>query len=284
MVPPVAADLALDAALLMGALKARRRELRAEQIVRAQRDEPVALDPATPLEDLLDRGGQVVEADLGEHAAEPVERQRVHLKERLLGLDQRRLAERRAGERGPHHEQMHRRRHARELNLGLAPVDLGLPARSVDLRHEHLPDRPAQRALAPTHVLATVTSATSAPCSSTSRCQIRFAVWRCLRGASRSPSSHSSINARYGPSFGAGLPTARFDSGKGDNNAARTARRGPVIHRKLSHGTRSDDGERFAERALSAAATCRQQRRSLFDFLTELLTAHSRGDPPPALA
>jgi Transposase IS66 family len=43
------------------------------------------------------------------------------------------------------------------------------------------------------------------------------------------------------------------------NNPAERALRGPVIHRKLSHGTRSDDGERFAERALSAAATCRQQ-------------------------
>jgi transposase len=67
------------------------------------------------------------------------------------------------------------------------------------------------------------------------------------------------------------------------NNPAERALRGPVIHRKLSHGTRSDQGERFAERALSAAATCRQQRRSPFTFLTELLTAHTRGDPLPAL-
>jgi len=67
------------------------------------------------------------------------------------------------------------------------------------------------------------------------------------------------------------------------NNPAERALRGPVIHRKLSHGTRTEDGERFAERALSAAATCRQQRRSLFDYLTELLTAHARGDPLPTL-
>jgi transposase len=67
------------------------------------------------------------------------------------------------------------------------------------------------------------------------------------------------------------------------NNPAERALRGPVIHRKLSHGTRSHEGERFAERALSAAATCRQQHRSLFEFLTELITAHSRGDPLPAL-
>jgi len=68
------------------------------------------------------------------------------------------------------------------------------------------------------------------------------------------------------------------------NNPAERALRSPVIHRKLSHGTRTDDGERFAERALSAAATCRQQHRSLFDFLTDLLTAHARGDPLPTLA
>jgi transposase len=67
------------------------------------------------------------------------------------------------------------------------------------------------------------------------------------------------------------------------NNPAERALRAPVIHRKLSHGTRTEDGERFAERALTAAATCRQQHRSLFDFLTELLTAHNRGDPLPAL-
>ena len=67
------------------------------------------------------------------------------------------------------------------------------------------------------------------------------------------------------------------------NNPAERALRGPVIHRKLSHGTRSDDGERFAERALSAAATCRQQGRSLFEYLTELITAHTRSEPLPGL-
>jgi transposase len=68
------------------------------------------------------------------------------------------------------------------------------------------------------------------------------------------------------------------------NNPAERALRAPVIHRKVSLGTQSQDGERFAERALSAAATCRLQRRSLFTYLSELLTAHSRGDPFPALA
>jgi hypothetical protein len=68
------------------------------------------------------------------------------------------------------------------------------------------------------------------------------------------------------------------------NNAAERSLRGPVIHRKLSHGTRTDDGERFIERALSASVTCRLQGRSLFAYLAELLTAHPRGDPLPTLA
>jgi transposase len=68
------------------------------------------------------------------------------------------------------------------------------------------------------------------------------------------------------------------------NNPAERALRAPVIHRKVSLGTQSENGERFAERALSAAATCRLQNRSLFTYLSELLTAHNRGDPFPALA
>jgi hypothetical protein len=67
------------------------------------------------------------------------------------------------------------------------------------------------------------------------------------------------------------------------NNPAERALRGRVIHRKLSLGTQSDTGERFAERALSAAATCRLQNRSVFTYLSELLIAHNRGDPFPAL-
>jgi transposase len=67
------------------------------------------------------------------------------------------------------------------------------------------------------------------------------------------------------------------------NNPAERALRTPVIHRKLSLGTQSENGERFAERALSAAVTCRMQHRSLFTYLSELLTAHHRGDPFPVL-
>ena len=68
------------------------------------------------------------------------------------------------------------------------------------------------------------------------------------------------------------------------NNAAERALRGPVIYRRLSHGTQSDEGERFIERALSVSVTCRLQARSMFAYMRELLTARVRGDPLPALA
>jgi transposase len=67
------------------------------------------------------------------------------------------------------------------------------------------------------------------------------------------------------------------------NNAAERALRGPVIHRRLSHGNQSSAGERFTERSLSASVTCRLQHRSLLAYLRELLTAHQTGGALPAL-
>jgi transposase len=74
------------------------------------------------------------------------------------------------------------------------------------------------------------------------------------------------------------------DGAEPTNNPAERALRAPVIHSKVSLGTQSNTGERFAERALSAAGTCRRQRRSLFTYLSELRVAHTRDDPFPALA
>ena len=137
----------------MGPFQARGHELRREQVVRAQRDEPVRLDPPAALQHLLHRRLQVVKADLREHPAEPLERLHVQLQERLLGLHQRRLTERRPGERRAHHEQMRLHRHPAEHHERLAPVDLRLHPRRVDLRDEHLPDRKPHRPLARADVL-----------------------------------------------------------------------------------------------------------------------------------
>jgi transposase len=68
------------------------------------------------------------------------------------------------------------------------------------------------------------------------------------------------------------------------NNHAERGLRGAIIYRKLSLGSQSDQGERTTERLLSASLTCRVQLRSLFAYLTEVLSASIRGDPIPVLA
>ena len=68
------------------------------------------------------------------------------------------------------------------------------------------------------------------------------------------------------------------------NNHAERGLRGAVIYRKVSLGSQSERGERTIERLLSASLTCRLQRRSLFAYLSDALTASTRGDPIPALA
>jgi len=68
------------------------------------------------------------------------------------------------------------------------------------------------------------------------------------------------------------------------NNHAERGLRGAVIYRKLSLGSQSERGERTIERLLSASLTCRLQERSLFAYLSDVLTASIRGDPIPALA
>lgn len=67
------------------------------------------------------------------------------------------------------------------------------------------------------------------------------------------------------------------------NNAAERAVRPAVLWRKGSFGSQSDEGARFVGRLLSVAATCRQQHRSLLDYLTAVCTAAQHGHPIPSL-
>ena len=53
--------------------------------------------------------------------------------------------------------------------------------------------------------------------------------------------------------------------------------------RSLWPERRGETGEQRTARLLSAHTTCRLQRRSLFVYLTDALTAHARGDPVPLL-
>ena len=67
------------------------------------------------------------------------------------------------------------------------------------------------------------------------------------------------------------------------NNAAEQALRPAVLWRKGSFGTQSAAGNRFVERLLSVAATCRQQDRSLLAYLIAVCTAVQTGHPIPSL-
>lgn len=91
-----------------------------------------------------------------------------------------------------------------QVEADAAEVDLGLFAEGVVLGHRHLPQGYGLAAAGLGHVPPHGRLAESAPCSSTSRCHTRRAVWRCLLlpRASRSASSQPSIVAFQGSSTG----------------------------------------------------------------------------------
>ena len=67
------------------------------------------------------------------------------------------------------------------------------------------------------------------------------------------------------------------------NNAGERALRHAVQWRKTSYGTDSVTGSHFAENILTVVATCRQQERSVLDYLTRCCQALYAGAPPPSL-
>jgi transposase len=67
------------------------------------------------------------------------------------------------------------------------------------------------------------------------------------------------------------------------NNLAEQAIRFVVQDRHVTQGTRSPRGRRWCERIWTATATCRQQGRSVFDYLHQTLLAHFAGRPTPSL-
>ena len=67
------------------------------------------------------------------------------------------------------------------------------------------------------------------------------------------------------------------------NNLAEQALRFVVIDRRLTQGTRSLRGRRWCQRIWTAAATCRQQRRSLFEYLCSAVQASFTGRLAPLL-
>ena len=67
------------------------------------------------------------------------------------------------------------------------------------------------------------------------------------------------------------------------NNAGEREFHGPVILRKTSFGTDSELGSRFVETIFTVTATCRRQRRHVWDYLTACHRAHLSGQPLPSL-
>jgi len=67
------------------------------------------------------------------------------------------------------------------------------------------------------------------------------------------------------------------------NNLAEQALRFVVIQRRMTQGTRGPAGRAWCERVWTAVATCRQQRRSVFEYLHGTLHAHFTGQPAPSL-
>ena len=67
------------------------------------------------------------------------------------------------------------------------------------------------------------------------------------------------------------------------NNAAERAIRPAVLWRKGCFGTHSAEGSRFAERMMTVAATLKQQRRNVVDYITEACHASLQDRALPSL-
>jgi transposase len=67
------------------------------------------------------------------------------------------------------------------------------------------------------------------------------------------------------------------------NNLAEQAIRFVAIHRRMTQGTRGEQGQHWCERLWTVATTCVQQGRSVFAFLLEAVQAYFQGDPFPSL-
>ena len=76
---------------------------------------------------------------------------------------------------------------------------------------------------------------------------------------------------------------ARGEGAEPTNNGAERALRPAELWRKGRFGSDSAAGSRFAERLLTVVATCRQQGRTLLDFLVAAGEAALDGTAPPSL-
>lgn len=85
---------------------------------------------------------------------------------------------------------------------------------------------------------------------------------------------------QYGASYFQFVTTPGIDP---TNNVAEQAIRFVVIDRHITHGTRSETGQRWCERIWTVLATCRQTGQDVLEFLQEAVQAMWQGQPAPSL-
>ncbi len=130
----------------------------------------------------------------------------------------------------------------------------------------------------------------------------RAALQTRISAASRQSSCpNSSTHPARAPrpsTTGSSLPQPRSNAGPPSGHSAtptdvelheqpRRTRRPPRrrhLPQALARHPVRNIGERSVERLLSASVTCRLRKQSLFAYLTQVTTAHARGDPIPALS
>ena len=152
VIPPEVARLAFHAALLVAF--PRRAKLRVEVPVGAKREEPRRLLASESSQDCADCTREIVVAEGREHASEVRERALVRVEKRLLRGPRISTVDRRATRHAPHAEHLQRHRLVAEDRDRFVPIDLGLLAPAVRLRHAHHLAAQALRTLPAPHILA----------------------------------------------------------------------------------------------------------------------------------
>lgn len=85
---------------------------------------------------------------------------------------------------------------------------------------------------------------------------------------------------KYGASYFEFLTTPGLEP---TNNLAEQAIRFVVIDRHITQGTRGERGQRFCERIWTVLATCSQQGRSVWEYLSGAVEAYFAKEPGPSL-
>jgi transposase len=98
------------------------------------------------------------------------------------------------------------------------------------------------------------------------------------------PTQHAQTMAlrlsKYGESYFTFVTTPGVEP---TNNLAEQAIRFVVIDRHITQGTRSKKGQRWCERIWTVMATCAQQGRSVFDYLSRAVEAYFHREEAPSL-